>query len=91
MLLQVLCARGAPIDAANRVNGSTLLTQAIYDRDEQKVRTLLALGADPTVPDLYDTMPIALAREWEFYAIVSLLTQAIEFTQLNVPLEEVFF
>lgn len=61
-VIDVLVAAGTPVDEADSFGRHPLRTAAAGGR-QQSVARLLALGADPNLPDAKDRRPLELARQ----------------------------
>lgn len=67
-----LLSGGLDINACNE-DGATALHQAAFFNREEVVALLLSQGADPFIKDQRGRMPLDLAKQWRFTAIVRLL------------------
>jgi hypothetical protein len=74
--------RGANINArhhglmeAARLEGATPLYAAVFDNKPEIVASVLALGADPTIPNEVGETPLQLAHKRNFAEIVQILTK----------------
>jgi ankyrin repeat protein len=70
--VELLVARGAPLDARD-TQGTTALALAAQMGFDEAVEALLAAGADPNVPDLSGMTPLDVAEEHGAHDIAALL------------------
>jgi ankyrin repeat protein len=89
-VLKELVGAGAPINKAYLEGGKTLLHNAVAHRNEQRVRILLALGADPSCADDDGQTPWTIARKKGYHALAILLEQAIDAQQLGIDPSQFF-
>jgi ankyrin repeat protein len=68
-------ARHQGLMAAARLAGATPLYAAVFDNKPEIVASLLALGADPTIPNEVGETPLQLAQKRHFAEIVQILTK----------------
>lgn len=68
-------ARHQGLMAAARLAGATPLYAAVFDNKPEIVASLLALGADPAIPNEVGETPLQLAQKRNFTEIVQILTK----------------
>jgi hypothetical protein len=71
-------ARHQGLMAAARLVKATPLYAAVFDNKPEIVASLLALGADPTIPNEVGETPLQLAQRQKFTEIVQILTKEPE-------------
>ena len=70
--VELLVARGAPLDARD-AQGATALALAAQMGFEEAVEVLLAAGADPNIADLAGFTPLDIAEEHGAHDVAAVL------------------